>query len=431
MTDRSVAHSSHWGAFTARVRGGVLTGVEPFAADPAPSPLLGSIPDALDADCRVRQPAVRRGWLDRNSEGRRDRRGADEFVEVSWPEAIALVAGELDRVRRDHGNAAILGGSYGWSSAGRFHHAKTQLARFLNCLGGFTDQRHNYSFAAALTLLPHVVGTASVVGGEATSWQALEGTAGMWVAFGGLPDKNTQVEAGGIGAHTSGAWLRRIRASGTAFVCVSPARDDIPADLDARWVPIRPGTDTALMLGIAHELVRHGRHDQEFLARYCTGYSEFEQYLTGAADGQAKDAAWAAAITGISAGEIEELARQMAATRTLVTCTWSLQRAEHGEQPYWMAITLAAMLGQIGLPGGGFGFGYGNSAGIGTARLPFAAPALPPAPTGRGAGSRWRGWRTCCCIPAASTTSTASADATRISGWCTGPAATRSTTTRT
>ena len=49
----------------------------------------------------------------------------------------------------------------------------------------------------------------------------------------------------------------------------------------------------------------------------------------------------------------------MAATRTTVSISWSLQRAHHGEQPFWALVTLACMLGQIGLPGGGFGVGYG------------------------------------------------------------------------
>ena len=75
-------------------------------------------------------------------------------------------------------------------------------------------------------------------------------------------------------------------------------------------------------------------------------------------------------------GAIRALARRMAAGRTLVTVTWSLQRAEHGEQPVWMGIVLAAMLGQIGLPGGGFGHGYGSTA---TSATPAAlsAPRLP------------------------------------------------------
>ena len=176
---------------------GTLAGVEPFAADLAPSPLLESIPDALTASCRVRRPAIRRGWLDRTAGGRPGQRGADEYVEVSWANAIQIVASELDRVRSAYGNSAILGGSYGWSSTGRLHHAKTQLARLLNLLGGFTDQMHNYSYAAALALLPHVVGTASVVSGEATSWSALEAATELWVAFGSL----RQEHAGRGGRH--------------------------------------------------------------------------------------------------------------------------------------------------------------------------------------------------------------------------------------
>src|SRR5437764_4755780 len=96
----------------------------------------------------------------------------------------------------------------------------------------------------------------------------------------------------------------------------------------------------------------------------------------GETDGRPKDAAWAAAITGVSADTIRALARRMAAARTMVSASWSLQRADHGEQPYWAVILLAAALGQIGLPGGGFGFGYGSAAGIAEAPLAFGPPAM-------------------------------------------------------
>ena len=86
---------------------------------------------------------VRKSWLDDGPGGATDLRGAEAFVEVSWETALDLVAAELQRVKRQHGNASIFGGSYGWSSAGRFHHAKTQLQRFLNCHGGFTAQMHS------------------------------------------------------------------------------------------------------------------------------------------------------------------------------------------------------------------------------------------------------------------------------------------------
>ena len=88
-----------------------------------------------------------------------------------------------------------------------------------------------------------------------------------------------------------------------------------------------------------------------------------------------------AALTGIAAERIRALARQMTARRTLVTVSWSLQRAEHGEQPVWLGLVLAAMLGQIGLPGGGFGHGYGSTGDVGNPRR-LSAPRLPQGTNG-------------------------------------------------
>jgi biotin/methionine sulfoxide reductase len=61
----------------------------------------------------------------------------------------------------------------------------------------------------------------------------------------------------------------------------------------------------------------------------------------------------------------------------MLTCAWSLQRAHRGEQPYWAAIALAAMLGQIGLPGGGFAFGHGSMNGVGNPRVEMPGPEMP------------------------------------------------------
>lgn len=90
------------------------------------------------------------------------------------------------------------------------------------------------------------------------------------------------------------------------------------------------------MLGLAHTLVSDGSHDCEFLARYCSGWEEFEAYLTGGEDGVAKDAEWAASICGVPAAGIQSLARSLPGRRVLVTVSHSLRRAEHGEQPVWM-----------------------------------------------------------------------------------------------
>ena len=106
---------------------------------------------------------VREGWL-KHGPGHGEGRGREPFVPVSWDKALDLVAGEIERVRREHGNAAIMGGSQGWSSAGIFHEARVQLHRFLAAGGGYIDQVMNYSFGAALAFLPHIVGTPAVGG---------------------------------------------------------------------------------------------------------------------------------------------------------------------------------------------------------------------------------------------------------------------------
>ena len=82
----------------------------------------------------------------------------------------------------------------------------------------------------------------------------------------------------------------------------------------------------------------------------------------GRADGQAKDPAWAAPICGVPAADIARIARLLPGKRVLVTVAHSLQRAEHGEQPVWMGAVLAAALGQLGLPGGGYAYALGTLA---------------------------------------------------------------------
>lgn len=380
MTLKRVPSLAHWGAFTALVEDGRVVGCEPFTGDPAPSPMLAAIPEMVHSPLRIARPAIREGWR----EGK-PRTGQDRFREVSWDEALDLVAGELSRVRRDFGSTGIFGGSYGWSSAGRLHHARSLTRRFLFLGGGCVDQVGNYSWGAAQFLLPHVIGTYQPVAGRVTDWASIVKYTKLIIAFGGLALKNGQVSSGGTGAHVLEMWLRRAKEAGIRFVVVSPLKSDAPDFLDADWIPIRPNTDTALMLGMAHTLVAESRHDAAFLARYCVGFETFHRYVLGKDDGVAKDAEWAAAMTGIDAETIRHLARRAAATNSLITCAWSLQRAHRGEQPYWTAITLAAMLGGIGRPGGGFAFGHGSLNGVGVPRAELPGPeiATPPNPAGK------------------------------------------------
>ncbi|BBX93207.1 molybdopterin guanine dinucleotide-containing S/N-oxide reductase [Mycolicibacterium boenickei] len=374
---QSPASLAHWGAFTAAIADGDIAAIAPRADDADPSPLLGNLPGSIRHRSRIAGPAVRRGWL-RDGPGPSTARGADEYVGVSWDELTELLADELRRVVDTYGNEAIYGGSYGWSSAGRFHHAQSQVHRFLKMLGGYTFSRHSYSLGATGVIMPRVVGTHDDLFKRSTDWNVIVEHTDLLVCFGGVALKNTGINHGGTTAHPARDALRRMRDRGGQIVSVSPLRDDV--DGDCQWLAPVPGTDVAVMLALAYVLATEGLADLDFLDTHCTGYQRFERYLLGRDDGVAKSPQWASALSGLPAEELTALARRMAASRTLVTVSWSLQRVRHGEQAPWMGLTLAAMLGQIGIPGGGFGHGYGsmNEPGLPPLRCPL--PALPQGP---------------------------------------------------
>lgn len=355
---------TNWGAYEVETDGQEITAVHAFAKDPDPSPIGQSLKAVRKS--RVMRPAIRESWYRHGPGSGRGRRGHEPFVEVDWEVALDLVAAEIDRVRTTHGNQAIYGGSYGWASAGRFHHAQSQLHRFLASVGGFTDRVNTYSFAAGEVIVPHVFGMSLEDMFQAQpTLDEIAGHSDLVVSFGGMAFKNSQVQNGGQGRHLFGSRLETCRDRGVRFVNLSPLREDMPDTIDAEWIPLRPNTDTAVMLGLAHSVLVDGRADEGFLATHCVGWDRLRGYLLGETDGIAKSARWAGEIAGIDPGRIRSLALEMAGARTLVTCSWSVQRCDHGEQPYWMAAALAATLGQIGLPGGGVGYGYGATGLIG------------------------------------------------------------------
>jgi len=376
-SERDLLTSTHWGTYRVDVENGRVTNLRGFEHDPDPSPIGQGIVDVLDGPTRITAPMVRKSWLDNGPGTAGEMRGSDEFVEVTWEEANRLVADELERIRRAHGNQAIYAGSYGWASAGRFHHAQSQLKRFLNCIGGYTGSKNTYSFAAAEVLVPHILGTFRGHLDTTTSWESIATDCELFIAFGGVPLKNGQISQGGTGAHVQKGGLLAAHEAGVKFVNISPLRSDLLDQVKADWLAIRPNTDVALMLGLAHVLLSEGLHDRSFLDRYTVGFDRFAGYLLGEADGIPKSSEWAAEICEIPADIIRDLARRMAQSRTMISSAWSLTRQDHGEQPFWAAIALASMLGQIGLPGAGLGFGYSAMNNTGLNRKPIIYASFP------------------------------------------------------
>ena len=306
--------STHWGTYRAKVKDGKVQELIGWEHDKDPSPIGPGILDVQDGPTRIDAPMIRKSWLEGGPGTRNKNRGTDSFVEVSWDKANQLVADELNRVKDKYGNSSIFGGSYGWASAGRFHHAQ-----------------------------------------------------------------NGQISQGGTGHHYQKENILEAAKSGIEFINISPLKSDLIDGAKGEWIAARPNTDTALMLGLAHTLHEEGLSDKKFLETYTEGFDKFLPYLLGTNDGIVKNANWAAEICNIPSSKIIELARKISSKRTMISVSWSLTRQDHGEQPFWMAIMLASMVGQIGLPGGGFGFGYSATNYIGGQFTVLPGAAFPQA----------------------------------------------------
>jgi biotin/methionine sulfoxide reductase len=367
--------AAHWGIF--EIDGfGETAHLKPIARDHQPARIGSGWLDAMrDSDSRILRPSIRKGWLENRDT---DRNGDAEFVELPWDEALDITAQELRRVVDTHGNGALFAGSYGWASAGRFHHAQSQLRRFLNTIGGFVNARDTYSHAGAEVIFPHLTGMSNkVFQDEMTSWPLVAQHCETLLAFGGISKRAAQIASAGTSSHETEDWLAKAKGNGCKLVNISPLRTDMAAHLAADWVGLRPGTDCALILALAYEVFRLGRADRAFLDRYTHGAATFEAYVTGAQDGTPKTPEWAAALCDIPAQTIRDLADRISTTRTMIAMAWGMQRADRGEITLWAGLSLACLLGQIGQPGTGYAFGYGCSEIVGRATRWVDWPSVP------------------------------------------------------
>lgn len=351
--------AAHWGAYQFAPGDADLS---PLDGDPAPSRVgKGWVSAAKNPKCRVLAPVVRKGWL---AGDKGAARCDDSFIEVSWDKALDLVAEELSRVKSSFGNQAIFGGSYGWSSAGRFHHAQTQMRRFLISIGGYTSSRETYSHAAAEVLYPHIIGMTNPKFQDVMPSHTLVSEhCELMLAFGGIAGRTAQIASAGTSRHEVSPWLDDLQSQGVRVVTIAPERGEGRGD----WLPIRPGTDTALILALIYEIESNGKSDADFLARCTTGWEILRAYIMGEADGVPKTPDWAAPICDIGAETIRTLARDLTTHRSMISMAWGMQRADHGEQPIWAGLALACVLGQIGKPGLGYAFGYGSTTPVGRA----------------------------------------------------------------
>ncbi len=323
---------------------------------------------------RILYPMVRVDW--KPGGGNRETRGVPRYRRVSWNEALNLVAGELKRVKTQYGNEGIFGGMIGgWSTTGLLNTKTGQLARFLSLYGGYTSRIGNKSYAAWQWAAPYSWGVIF----PDDSWADTVANTNLLIAWGSDP-MNVQKVVGPLQGRTND-WIAAFKQRGGKLITIDPLYSDT-AEVSQEWIPIRPGTDSALAAAIAYVMITENLYNKAFVDTYTVGFEPFRQYVMGETDHQPKTPEWAAGLTDISADSIRALAREFAQTpRVKITTGFGIQRQDHGEQQVRMLITLAAMKGEFGLPGGGLtasipGFGSAGDARV-TGTGPTGFPGAP------------------------------------------------------
>jgi anaerobic dimethyl sulfoxide reductase subunit A len=328
------ACSSHCGGrclLEVHVRDGVITRIE---TDSGEEPQLRACLRCRAYRQRVYDPDRLQYPMKRTG-----RRGEGRFERISWDEALDTIVAELNRVRGTYDPSAVLllGGG---GDATQLHTARL-LGGLLAMTGGYTDKWGIQSFEGGLFASLATYGTLS-------SHNAFDDllNSRLIIMWGWNPVTTIH--------ETNTSWyLLQAKESGTKIVSVDPRYTDSAAVLASQWIPLRPGTDTAVLIAMAHVMITEDLFDRAFLDAYTIGFEKFRSYVLGDEDCIPKTPAWAEAISGASAQVIKDLAREYATTKpSALVAGIGPGRSAYGEQYHRAAKTLAAMTGNIGIHGG-------------------------------------------------------------------------------
>ena len=179
-------------------------------------------------------------------------------------------------------------------------HSQLAVVRLLTMFGGFTPTWGSASFWGGLFASEMTYGTLTT-GNTRNDLP----NARFIIMWGWNPAESIQIT-------TTSYFMTLAKEAGVKIVAVDPRFTDSAAAFASQWIPIRPGTDTAMLMAMAYVMIKENLQDQKFLDTYTIGFEQFRDYVTGRADGIQKTPAWAEEITGVPAATIAQLAREYA-----------------------------------------------------------------------------------------------------------------------
>jgi len=270
--------------------------------------------------------------------GKKELRGVDEWVRISWDEALDIVASELKRIQSKYGQASIF--------TPRFE------SGMLNMWGGSMSSWGVTSAGAWPQVQAAMASNAGVASNDRMDYRNTK----LLVFFG----SNPAVSSGGNPAYN----YRQAKEAGAKVIFVDPFHNQTSQSMADEWIPVRPGTDTALLMGMAYHMIVNDLQDQEFLDKYTLGFDadhmpdgadpkeNFKDYVLGTYDGVPKTPEWASEICGTPPDTIRHFAVEVASTKPMMWQTsWAPARTNRGEQMAQAFLTVGWMTGNVGKPG--------------------------------------------------------------------------------
>lgn len=277
------------------------------------------------------------------------RRGNGEFTPISWDEALDVMAVQFERVKHRYGSSAFFV-PYGTGSYNQINGSHV-ARRLMNVYGGSLGIYNSYSWGATNLATPTVYGTL-ITGNQRQDWL----NARYILMWGWNPAEMRD-------GTNSDYFIKLARQAGAHVVCIDPRHSLSAASLADEWIPIRPGTDTAMMNAMAYVMITENLYNASFVHTHCVGFDasqmpvegeeSYRDYILGTRDGFPKTPQWAETITAVPAEVIARVAREYATIKPgMLYQGYGMQRRAFGEQVVRAGCVLAALTGNIGISGG-------------------------------------------------------------------------------
>ena len=254
---------------------------------------------------------MKRVDFDPKGERNPQNRGISGYERISWDEALEMVTDEIRRVKRDHGPGAIMNGSgshHTWGHLGYLAKRAESLLQYSSAPQQSVinpDSWEGWYWGAA-----HHWGYSAHNGGGET--------------YGTVEDclKNAEMIvfwSSRSGGDQRGLWSARRhdsppvaeRPGHSSCVHIDPYYNHTAAWLGGKWLAPRPGTDSAMVLAIAHVWMTEGLYDKDYVANRTVGFEKWREHVLGNDDGVPKTPEWQESETGVAAKDVRALARRM------------------------------------------------------------------------------------------------------------------------